>query len=181
MRLEWKTLTRLASVATSWHMPISSSSFCRFCDATDNHSLLNFEIQTKKSSQWFWSTNHQTVTVVLRLKPKNPQPQVLRPNREKPSYWFWGQTTDKPSTLVVRLNQETRASHLLVYGVACAQHHPTSQSFGHWVPNMCNHPWSSAPGLLLLTWSLSLPAMPHLSPAHHETSNRDSPHEQRLR
>jgi hypothetical protein len=41
-----------------------------------------------------------------------------------------------------------------------------------------DHPRSSAPGLLLLPRSLSPPAMSHLLPAHHETSKRDSPHEQ---
>jgi hypothetical protein len=40
-----------------------------------------------------------------------------------------------------------------------------------------DHRWSSAPGLLLLPRSLSLPAMSHLSLAHDETSKRDSPHE----
>jgi hypothetical protein len=35
---------------------------------------------------------------------------------------------------------------------------------------------SSTPSLLLLPWSLSLPTMPHLSPAHHEKSKHVSPH-----
>jgi hypothetical protein len=41
-----------------------------------------------------------------------------------------------------------------------------------------DHPRSSAPGLLLLPWSLLLPIISHLSPTHHETSKCDSPHEQ---
>jgi hypothetical protein len=41
-----------------------------------------------------------------------------------------------------------------------------------------DHLWSSASGLLLLPWSSSLPIMSHLSSTHHETSKRDSPHEQ---
>jgi hypothetical protein len=41
-----------------------------------------------------------------------------------------------------------------------------------------DHPRSSTPGLLLLPQSSSLPTMWHLSPAHHETRNCDSPHEQ---
>jgi hypothetical protein len=41
---------------------------------------------------------------------------------------------------------------------------------------MLDHLRSSAPGLLLLPRSLSLPAMSHLSPTHHETSKRDSSH-----
>jgi hypothetical protein len=38
-------------------------------------------------------------------------------------------------------------------------------------------PASFAPGLLLLPQSSSLHAMPHLPPAHHKTSKRDSPNE----
>jgi hypothetical protein len=44
---------------------------------------------------------------------------------------------------------------------------------------MFDYPRSSAPGLLLLPRSSPLSAMSHLSPTHHETSKRDSPHEQR--
>jgi hypothetical protein len=43
---------------------------------------------------------------------------------------------------------------------------------------MLDHPQSSAPGLLLLSRSSSLPDMSHLSPTLHETSKRDFPHEQ---
>jgi hypothetical protein len=44
-----------------------------------------------------------------------------------------------------------------------------------------DHPWSSKPGLLLLPWSSSLPVMPHLSPACHETSKHDSPHKTKIK
>jgi hypothetical protein len=53
----------------------------------------------------------------------------------------------------------------------------TSRSSGHRVPDMCSHSRSSASGLLLLPRSSLLPAMPHLPPAHHETSKCDSPNE----
>jgi hypothetical protein len=42
---------------------------------------------------------------------------------------------------------------------------------------MLDHPRFSAPSLLLLSRSSSLPSMPHLSPTHHETSKHVSPHE----
>jgi hypothetical protein len=42
---------------------------------------------------------------------------------------------------------------------------------------MLEHPLSSALSLLLLPRSSSLPAMPHLSPTHHETSKCVSQHE----
>jgi hypothetical protein len=94
---------------------------------------------------------------------------------ETPSQWFWGQTTNKSYTLVLRLNQETLTPCLHVHGADRTQRHLTSRSSGHQVPDQCDHPRSSAPGLLLLPRSSSLPTMTHLPPAHHETSKRDSP------
>jgi hypothetical protein len=46
---------------------------------------------------------------------------------------------------------------------------------------MCDHPRSSAPGLLLLPRSSSLHDMPHLPPAHHETNKHDSPNETKIK
>jgi hypothetical protein len=46
---------------------------------------------------------------------------------------------------------------------------------------MCNHPRFSASGLLLLSRSSSLHVMPHLSPAHYETSKHDSPNETKVK
>jgi hypothetical protein len=63
----------------------------------------------------------------------------------------------------------------------CTQHHLTSRSFGHRVPDQCDHPQSSAAGLLLLPRSSSLPAMLHLPPAHHETSKRDFTHDTKIK
>jgi hypothetical protein len=79
------------------------------------------------------------------------------------------------------LNQETRAPRLRVYGADHTRRHPTSQSSGHRVPDLCDHPRSSAPGLLLLPRSSSLHAMPHLLVAHHETSKHDSPNKTKIK
>jgi hypothetical protein len=79
--------------------------------------------------------------------------------------------------VVLRLNQETRAPRLLVYGVDRTRCHPTSRSLGYRVPDLCDHPRSSASGFLLLPRSSSLHAMLHLPPTHHETSKHDSPNE----
>jgi hypothetical protein len=68
-----------------------------------------------------------------------------------------------------------------VHGADRTQRHPTSRSSGHRVPDPCDHPRSSALGGLLLPWSSSLPAMPHLLPAHHETSKHDSLHETKIK
>jgi hypothetical protein len=85
------------------------------------------------------------------------------------------------SSLVLRLNQETHAPHLDVHGADRTQRHPTSRSPGHRVPDLCDHPQSSTPGLLLLPQSSSLHVMPHLPPAHHETSKHDSPIETKVK
>jgi hypothetical protein len=136
----------------------------------------------------------ETIAAGFEAKPTKPVRVVLRPNHsqtvaisfeaqtdEKPSEWFWGQTTHKPSTLVLRLNQETRAPHLHVHGEDRTQRHPTSRSPGHWVPDLCDHPRSSTSGLLLLPRSSSLHAMPHLPPAHHETSKCNSLNETKIK
>jgi hypothetical protein len=136
----------------------------------------------------------ETITTSFEAKSGKTVRVVLRPNHsqtvtigfeaqtdEKPSKWFWGQTTHKPPTLVLRLNQETRAPRLHVHGADRTRRHPISWSPGHRVPNLCDHPWSSASGLLLLTRSSSLHVMPHLPPGHHETSKRDSPNERKVK
>jgi hypothetical protein len=83
--------------------------------------------------------------------------------------------------LVLRLNKETYASSLHVPGADRTRRHLTSRPPGHRVPNLCDHPRSSASGLLLLSRSSSLHVMPHLPPAHHETSKHDSPNETRIK
>jgi hypothetical protein len=136
----------------------------------------------------------ETVATGFKAKPVKTVWVVLRSNHsqtvvivceaqtdEKSSQWFWGQTTDKPSTLVLRLNQETWAPRLHVYGADRTRRHPTSRSPDHRVPDLCNHPWSSAPALLLLSQSSSLHAMLRLPPAHHETSKHDSSNETKVK
>jgi hypothetical protein len=83
--------------------------------------------------------------------------------------------------MVLRLNQEIHVPRLHVHGADRTWHHPTSRSPSHRVPDMCDHPQSSAPGLLLLPRSSSLHAMPHLPPAHHERSKHDSLNETNIK
>jgi hypothetical protein len=123
-----------------------------------NRSPLNFEAQTKKPSRWFWGTNHQTRAASFEAQ------------------------TGKPSTtLVLSLNQETRAPSLNVPGADHTRCHPTSRPPSHRVLDLCDHPQSSAPGLLLLSWSSSLHAMQQLPHAHHGTSKCDSPNETKVK
>jgi hypothetical protein len=94
---------------------------------------------------------------------------VLRPNHS--------QTVD----LGFEAQPRKRAPHLHVPGADRTRRHPTSRPPGHRVPDLCDHPRSSTPGLLLLSWSSSLYAMPHLPLAHHETNKRDSPYETKVK
>jgi hypothetical protein len=59
--------------------------------------------------------------------------------------------------------------------------HGATRPPGHRVPDLCNHPRSYTPGLLLLPQSSSVHVMPHLPPAHHETSKHDSPNETKVK
>jgi hypothetical protein len=149
---------------------------------------------TKTITVDFEAKSLETVTTDFEAKPAKTVRVILRSNHsltvaisfeaqtdEKSSQWFWGQTTDKLSTLVLRLNQKTRAHRLHVHDVDRTRRHPISRPPGHWVADLWDHHWSSALGLLLLPWSSSLHTMPHLPPAHHETSKRDSPNETKLK
>jgi hypothetical protein len=107
----------------------------------------------------------------LRSNRKKPSSPILMPNLTKPSSPILKPNRRKLSTFVLRLNQETRAPRLLVHSADLTQCHPTSQSLSHRVPDLCNHPWSSAPCLLLMPRSSSLPTMPHLPPAQMRQAN----------
>jgi hypothetical protein len=102
------------------------------------HPRIGFEAQTDKPPPTlFWGPNQETITIILRPKSSNRRPWFWGPNQE-PSQWFWGQTTDKPSPPVLRLNRKTCASRLLhVYDADCTRRHPTSRSSGHWVSDLC--------------------------------------------
>jgi hypothetical protein len=74
-----------------------------------NQSPLGFEDQTKKSSRWFWDPNHQTVVVGFetqigkpvatgfKAKPGKSVATGFEAIPEKPSQWFWDQSTNKLS------------------------------------------------------------------------------------
>jgi hypothetical protein len=197
LRSDWETLARLASTwskllnldacPTPSHPPVG------FVAQPTNRILLDFEAQTKKPSRWFWGPNYQTVAPSFEAKlgnppppwfwgsTKKPLPPVLMLNWRKQSQWFWDQTTNKSSTLVLRLNQEIRAPRLHVHGADRTQCHPTSQSPGHQVSDPWDHPRSSVSALLLLSRSSSLYVMSYLPPAHHETSKHDSSNETKIK
>jgi hypothetical protein len=112
----------------------------------------------------------------------------LRPKMGNPSEWFWGQTTR-----IIATRFEAKPRETVDLGFEAKQRNPCSSSpyarcRPHiaspdlsivWLPStrpVLDHPWSSAPSLLLLPRSSSLPTMPHLSPTHQETSKCISPH-----
>jgi hypothetical protein len=128
-----------------------------------------------------WRNRQTEAHLVLRPKSRNRRGDFDAPNHQTRAAGFEAQTRKPSTTLVLRLNQETRASSLHVPGADRTRRHPTFRPPGHQVPDLCDHPRSSALGLLLLARSSSLHAMPHLPPAHHETSKRDSPNETRIK
>jgi hypothetical protein len=141
LRPDYETLAQLPS---TWSKPLDldvcptlCSSSVGFVAQLINCSPLSFEAQTKKPTQWFWCPNHQNIAVSFEVQTEKDSSLVLRPKQEKLSLWFWYQTIEKPSTLVLRLNQETRAPLLLVHSADHTECHPTSRSSGHWVPDMC--------------------------------------------
>jgi hypothetical protein len=145
--------------------------------------------------------NRQTIPhLVLRPKIRNYhgdfvgqstklQLSVLRLKSGNPSEWFWGQTTRTVAT-----SFEAKPGETVDLGFEAKPRNPLSSSLCVWcrlhtassdlsivwpssIRPLLDHPRSSAPSILLLPWSSSLPAMSHLSPTHHEASKYVSPHE----
>jgi hypothetical protein len=110
LRPDWETLIRLVSMWSkpldldACHMP--SHHHINFVAQPTNWSLLDFEFWTKKPSQWFWCTNHQTVDAGFETQTKNhpppwvwgstnkTSPLILRPNRRNRRHRFWDQTRE---------------------------------------------------------------------------------------
>jgi hypothetical protein len=165
------------TIATSFEVKLEKIDTTDFEAKPEKTVVAGFEAkQPETTTSGFEAKLVKTVRVVLR--PNYSQTVAIdfeAQTDEKLSEWFWCQITNKPSTLVLRLNQETRAPHLHMHDAHHTRCHPTSRSPGYRLPKLCDHLRSSAPGLLLLLWFSLLHAMPHLPPAHHETSKHDSP------
>jgi hypothetical protein len=149
----------------STHVLTPSSSAHRFWGAnwqTSSHLVLwskprnhysDFEAQIIKLSTLVLSPKPWTAVVVLR--PNHWQTITTgfeaRPENShfsSPPRLWCGSHTTSPDLLIVR---------------------PPSTQL------VLDHSWSSAPSLLLLPWSSSLPTTLHLLPTHHETSKHVSP------
>jgi hypothetical protein len=127
-KLENPSLTRFMS---------KQATRCRHVSSHHLHPPIGFEAQTDKPPPtWFLGPNQETVMVILRPKSPNQRPWFWDPNQEtvtlvlRPNHW-------QPLPLVLRLNQKTRASHILyVYDADHTRRHSTSWSFDHQVPDL---------------------------------------------
>jgi hypothetical protein len=103
--------------------------------------------------RWFWRLNHQIRTADFEAKIRKPVDLGFEAQQRNP----------RASSPCARCRLHMASSDLPII----------------WPPStrpVLEHPRSSAQGLLLLPKFSSLPVMSHLSPTHHETSKRDSPH-----
>jgi hypothetical protein len=102
---------------------------------------------------WFWGPNQETVAVVLRPNHWQTVAIGFEAKPENPHF---------SSPPCVRCGSHTVLPDLLIIQPSSTQLVP-------------DHPQSSAPSLLLLPRSSSLPTMSHSLPTHHETSKHVSP------
>jgi hypothetical protein len=169
------------TIATSFEAKLEKTVATSFEGKPEKTVAAGFEAKPPETvTSGFEAKPAETVATGFEAKPVKTIHVVLRPNHsqtiaigfeaqtdEKLSQWFWGQTmtnrqpwfwgsTKKPALLVC----------------TCTVHR---------VPDLCDHPRSSAPGLLILPRFSSLHAMPHLPPAHHEISKHDSPNETKIK
>jgi hypothetical protein len=166
-----------------------------------SHWMLMRVLTPSSSTHWFSGANRQTSShLVLKPKPWNRhddfvgqitklQLPILWHNLGNSSEWFWGQTTRtiatgfeaKPGeTVDLDFETEPRNPRSSPPYERCRPYTVSPdlsilQPPSTW--HVLDHPWSSAPSLILMPRSLLLPAMPHLSPTHHKTSKHISPYE----
>jgi hypothetical protein len=159
LRPDWETLARLASIRSkplNLDTCLTPSYIRRFCGTTD-----------KPKPAWFWDPSQETVTMILMPKSTNWSCRFWGPNRKTVNLGFEAQQKNSHSSSpYIQCRPHTASPDLLII-----------RSLSIW--HVLDHPWSSAPGLILMPKSSSLRAMSHLLPTHHETSKHDSPHEQR--
>jgi hypothetical protein len=135
-----------------------------FMTQLTNHSPPGFGAQTKKSSRWFWGSNYQTIATGFEGQIRKPEATGFE---VKPG-----------ETINLGFEAKRINPHSSSPCARCRSYKISPDLLIVWPPSIRSvlyHPRSSASGLLLLARSLSLPDMPHLSPAHHETNKHDSP------
>jgi hypothetical protein len=161
------------------YFEMNQANRCRRMSSHRLHPPNGFEAQPDKPPPtWFWDPNQKTVTVILRPKSPNRRPWFWGPNQEtvvvvwRPNHWLTFTTgfEDKPGN--PHFSSSPRAwcgSHTVPPDL------PIIRPLTTWL--VPDHPWSSAPSVLLLHRSSLFPAMSYSAHAHHETSKRVSPHQ----
>jgi hypothetical protein len=114
---------------------------------------------------WFWCLNHQTVSAGFEALTGKLVPIIFRPNHRE--------------TIDLGFEVKPRNMHSLSPYAWCKPHKVSPDLAIIRPPSIrpvIDHPRSSTQDLLLLPRYSSMSTMSHMSPAHHETSKRDSPH-----
>jgi hypothetical protein len=130
-----------------------------------NHSPLDFEAQTKKQSRWFYEPNHQTAAANFGAQTEKPMSSILRLKS--------GENFD------LSFKAKPRKFVLLIYLCTVQTAYSITDLLIVWPPStrgVLYHSRSSAPSLILLSRSLLLLVMPHLSYTYHKTSKHVSLH-----
>jgi hypothetical protein len=168
LRSDWKTLAWFAFYRSKPldldACPALSLSSISFMTELTNRSLLGFDDQTKKPLWWFWDPNDQTGAVSFEIQIRKPEATGFEAKAGK----------------IVDLGFEAKSRNLHSSSLyAWCRPHTASLDLSIVCPpstrHVLDHLWSSAPGLLLLPRSSSMPTKLYLSPAHHEISKHDSP------
>jgi hypothetical protein len=69
-----------------------------------NRSLLDFETQTKKPSQWFWGQNHQIIIIGFETQTEKPTTTLVLTLNQENHHRFWGQSREnRPSGFEAKL------------------------------------------------------------------------------
>jgi hypothetical protein len=158
------------------------------CRCVFSHHFHSLVLRCKLTNllPWFWGTNEETVTVILRPKSPNYSSgfEAKLPNRWP---WFWGSNQEIVEVLLkpnhwqtVTIGFEAKLGNpyfLSPPRVRCGSHMaspnlPIVRPPSTWL--VPDHPRSSAPSLLLIPQSSLLLAMSHSPPTYHETSNHVS-------
>jgi hypothetical protein len=90
----------------------------------------------------------KTVTTGFEAKLVKTVATSFEAKLAKTVKWFWGQTTHKSLTLVLKLNQEISAPHFHVAGADRTRRHPTSATISgplHQVSYSCHDPRHCTP------------------------------------
>jgi hypothetical protein len=112
---------------------------------TCHHASANLKVRLKNPNQTISiRVTHRPHSISFMAQPINRTPLHFETQITKPELSVLKLKLGNPSTLVWRVNQETRAPRLYMYGAYRKRCHPTSRSSRHQVSNL----WLIIPGPL---------------------------------